>query len=118
MKQRKTRQKNLTPDQVFAKYDSVTLLALIRSFEASEGWDVFKAYASIIQRQYEVDALDRAGKKDESVPVAFASGYAKCAEDMTKNFMEGLKQTVLNVSPVIKNDRIEEVEPKTVHDLQ
>lgn len=119
MKRRKQPQLSQSPnlDEVFNRYDGVTILALINSFENSESWKVFKAYSAMVQRRYEVDALDRAGKKDESIPTAFASGYAKCAEDMCNNFMEGLKQTALNISPVVKNDRIEEPEPKTVHDL-
>ena len=108
---------NTSLEEVFSQYDAVTILGLLNSFENSEAWKVFKAYSRTVQRQYEVDALDRAAKVGEHVPTAFASGYAKCAEDMTRTFMDGLRQTALNLNPVVTNDRIEEPEPKTVHDL-
>ena len=87
-------------------YSGTKLLGALEQFENSLAWEVFKSYAANVQRQYEVSALDLAGKEERGA--SYASGYAKCAEDMTNDFMTGLKNTVQNVNPVIENVRPEE----------
>lgn len=89
-------------------YDSSSLVGVLNTLENNVAWEVFTAYAAKVQRQYEVDALDMTSKFGKDKEAAYASGYAKCAEDMQKDFMQGLKQTVLNVNPVIENVRTEE----------
>lgn len=90
----------------FSQYDAVTLIGMINTFENGEGWKLFRAYMSHVQREYEVTALDLMGKEEPGA--SFASGYAKCAEDTQKDFMEGLKKTLLGVSPLVENPREED----------
>ncbi len=88
-------------------YDIQTLRGAVLSFDNSTGWEIMKAYISTVQRRYEVDALDLIGKGDQA-PAAYASGYAKCLDELKNSFVEGLQQTILGRSQVIENIRPEE----------
>lgn len=90
------------------RYDAVSLIGSINTFENSTAWKLYQAYARYVQRQFEVTALDQMALVGTDKNAAYASGYAKCAEDMVEKFMEGLKQTVLQTSPVVENARPEE----------
>ena len=90
-------------------YDAVTLSKVLSHFETSEGWAMFVAYASMVQRQYEIEALDLLGKEGATKSASFASGYAKGVEDVTQSFLQGLRNTVNNVSMIVEDPRPEEV---------
>lgn len=99
---------NKTLEAFVNGYNTASLIGALEQFENSLAWQVYKAYAAKVQRQYEVDSMDLIGTDGKSHSAAYASGYAKCAEDMTNDFMAGLKATLRNVSPVIENPRPEE----------
>ena len=88
-------------------YDPVVLRGALLSFEASTGWELLKAYSASVQRRYEVDALDMVAK-GETYQSAYASGYARCAEEMREKFVEGLQQTILGKSQYVEDPRPEE----------
>ena len=92
--------------QLIDKYDSVTLIGALNTLEDSVAWQIYQAYCAKVQREYEVMALDLVGKEVKGA--AYASGYARCAEDMQENFVKGLKETLLNISPVVENPRVED----------
>ena len=102
-KQKKSKK---TLENFITGYDSSNLVGALQSLEDSVAWELYKAYCANVQRQYEVAALDISAREEKGA--SYASGYAKCAEDMTNLFMEGLKKTVLNVNPVIETVRVEE----------
>ncbi len=97
-------------EQYLQTYDPVTLNRVLNSLEGSEGWGMFIAYAHLVQRQYEVEALDALGKEGAVKSASFASGYAKGVEDVTSSFVQGLRNTVNNVSMVLENPRPEEID--------
>ncbi len=106
MKQRKQPQKARKTNSLqdyLNTYDAPTLVGLLNSLENSDAWNVFMAYSSMVQRQYEIEALDAMGKEGSVKSAAFASGYAKGVEDVSKLFMLGLKNTVNKVSQVVEN---------------
>ena len=107
-RQKKSLTKNKPLDSYLAGYDSANLIGALETLQNSSAWELYKAYAANVQRRYEVDSLDMAGKTGKDKESAFASGYARCAEDMPTNFMEGLKKTILNINPVIEDARIED----------
>ena len=106
MKKPKTTRKTKTLEGFITGYDSTNLVGALQSLENSLAWEVYKAYCANVQRQYEVAALDLMAREEKGA--SYASGYAKCAEDMANSFMDGLKKTVLNVNPVIETVRTEE----------
>ncbi len=106
MRKQKTTRKTKTLGGYITGYDSSNLVGALQSLEDSLAWEVFQAYCANVQRQYEVAALDLMAREEKGS--SYASGYAKCAEDMALQFMEGLKKTVLNVNPVIETVRTEE----------
>ena len=108
VRQLKTNQvSNPSLEELLNSYDRASLMGMISSFENSEAWTVFQAYARLVQRQYEVEALDAMGREGAVKSASFASGYAKGVEDVTEKFMEGLRKTVSNVSMVVENPRPE-----------
>lgn len=117
MKQRK-RQPNPTPVSLkdfFQNYDSVTLIALLNTFEQSLGWKVYMAWCALSQRDAEVNSLDKIAK-GENPQACFASGYAKACEDMGANFIDALKKSILAKSDLVEHPREEEKEPLTQFD--
>lgn len=97
-------------DHYFKSYDPVTLTGALNSLESSVAWGIFVAYARMVQRQYEVEALDLLGKEGSTKSAAFASGYAKGVEDVHQLFMTGLINTINNVSLAVENPPPEEAE--------
>lgn len=91
-----------------SSYPAVTLHNALGSLEGSTGWEVFRAYVQFVQRRYEVDALDLITQPDKVQAAAYASGYAKCAADLTESFLPGLRTTILGSNGVIENSRPEE----------
>lgn len=89
-------------------YDTVTLRSALLSFEDSTGWGFLRAYLAYVQRGYEVDALDKIVKPTELQAAAFASGYAKCAEDIASNFLPELHEKLLGQSKVFETPRPED----------
>ncbi len=89
-------------------YDTVTLRSALLSFEDSTGWGVLRAYLAYAQRGYEVDALDKIVKPSETAAAAYASGYAKCAEDIANTFLPELHEKLLGASKVFETPRPEE----------
>ena len=88
-------------------YDAVTLNSALGAFDNSLGWELLKAYADFIRRQYEVTALDLTAKDGQEKAAAYASGYAKaCA--LFPEFVEGLRKTVLGNNGVYEIERPEE----------
>ncbi len=106
MRKPRTKKQTKTLEGFITGYDSTNLVGALQSLEDSMAWEVFKSYCANVQRQYEVAALDLMAREEKGS--SYASGYAKCAEDMANQFMEGLKKTVLNVNPVIETVRVEE----------
>lgn len=101
----KTQQNSL--ESFLNTYPIETLRGSLLAFEGSTGWELLKAYIDTVQRRYEVDALDLIAKGDTS-PAAYASGYAKCLEELKYKFIEGLHQTILGRSQVVEVPRPEE----------
>lgn len=89
-------------------YSAVSLQSALNTLETSEGWELFKSYAKVVQRRYEIDALDMIPKSDQVQAAAYASGYAKAVEELIEAFIPGLRETILGKSGVVENSRPEE----------
>lgn len=111
MNKRKQPQPQINQKQLkdfLENYDRAALIGALNTLENNTAWDLFKSYAHYVQRTYEVEALDKIGIDGQDKRAAYASGYAKCAEDMPEDFLKGLVNTLRNVNPVIENVRPEE----------
>jgi hypothetical protein len=84
-------------------YDYRTLMGMLNTFQTSEGWEVFKSYIRLKQREMEVAALDLIKHDGHDKMAAHASGYAQALEDLTERMMPGLIDLILGKTAVIEN---------------
>lgn len=97
--------KHLTLKDHLEQYDGASLKAMLQELQNSHSWEVFAAFLSIRQREFEIAALDLACKHNMQPEAAKASGYAQGLEDVVNVLIPELKNLVIGYTGVVENPR-------------